>query len=406
VVGTHPVSGAVLAPASLTARANGGVAAFDAPDAELRSLHAKVILLESDTWLAAMIGSSNATTQGYGLDPRQGHQELNIWIGCPARSKTAKTLRALVRVGRPLDGTEGIWEPQVDEEEPGVPALPRGFLACTLSALIPPVVELTFEPTALPTRWSILTPAGTPLGDADGWRAAGSPAAWQLRLVDQALPAYLDVTWAEGGENLQATWVANVENRSDLPAPADLADVPVDVLLAALASTRPLPVALEAELRRRARAQQAGDGSTAGNPDADPLRRFDGTGLLFHRTRQLSLALARLHERLSRPAHTLDALRARLHSVVGPVALASGLVRANAEEQALPGEAHFALAEIALTVADVDWAAAGAALDPAAVKHEVDKVLAGLAECRASLPPAPDTGLDRYLTEALAEVLR
>ena len=108
--------------------------AFDPPDQELRGLHAKLVLVESDDWLAALIGSSNATEAGLGLHPRRGHHELNLWLGCPAGSKTAKHLRALARVGEQIDLDDERWEPLPDEDEPTTPVLPAGFVQCTIDA--------------------------------------------------------------------------------------------------------------------------------------------------------------------------------------------------------------------------------------------------------------------------------
>ena len=156
------------------------------------------------------------------------------------------------------------------------------------------------------------------------------------------------------------------------------------MLLAALASTRPLPVALEHELRRR---QRAGDDGR--RIELDPLRRFDDSGLLLQRARHLSLALWRLQERLSRPTTSIDALHWRLHGALGPLAIADGLVRAALEQQTLPGEAHFLLAELALTVAAVDWVGVASGIDPERVRALVAEVLArhrGAPEGAASGP--------------------
>ena len=85
------------------------------------------------------------------------------------------------------------------------------------------------------------------------------------------------------------------------------------------------------------------------------LRRFDDSALLLQRARHLSLALWRLQERLRPADASIDALHWRLHGPIGPLAIADGLVRAALEDETLPGEAHFLLAELALTVAAVDW---------------------------------------------------
>ena len=395
VTAVDPFTGTVQAPASLAAQAGADVTVFDPPDPELRALHAKLMLVESDDWLAALIGSSNATEAGLGLHPHHGHHELNLWLGCPAGSKTAEHLRALARVGEQIDLDDWQWEPLTDEDEPTTPLLPAGFLRCTVDASTPPRLLLEFDPRSLPASWQVRSPAGRELLTADGWLAAGSPRSPAVDLPGEALPSYLLVRWDADGEQCDATWTANVEDRGALPPPAELADLPVDVLLAALASTRPLPVALEHELRRRQRAADKG-----GRIELDPLRRFDDSGLLLQRARHLSLALWRLQERLGRPTTSMDALHWRLHGALGPLTIAEGLVRAALKQETLPGEAHFLLAELALTVAAVDWDGVASGINPKQVRALVAEVLHAIEERRMELPPAPDPALDAYVRDA------
>jgi len=401
VAAVDPFSGNFQAPPSLQ-RKGADILAFDPPDEELRSLHAKVLLVESDEWLAAMIGSSNATRSGFGLHPVQGHHELNVWVGCPAKSATAKHLRSLIPLGARLDVDDERWDPAADDDEPTVPVLPMGFGTLVLNARAPASVRLDVDRKCIPEAWKVSTPGGHVLLTAEDWRARGSADSLVIDLPDEVLPSYLIVLWLEQGEQVQATWTANVEDRSQLPLPAELAELPVDVLLAALASTRPLPIALEAELRRRAGTAGERDCSV----DLDLLRRFDESGLLFHRTRRLSLALWRLQGRLSRPANSLDAVHWRLHGVFGPIALAEGFVKAALDEQTLPGEAHFFLAELALTVADVNWKAVAQGIDERSVRKLVADALKTMAERRHRLPAAMDPAIDSYLSDAFAKARR
>ena len=396
VAAIDPYTGAVQAPASLAATPEVKLVVYSPPDDELRGVHAKVLLVESDEWVAAMIGSSNATEAGLGLHSARGHREINLWIGCAAGSPEAKALRALTGAGSPIPA-DGTWDAPPDEDEPRTPVLPRAFLSCLLEPAAPVRVHLTFDAEHLPEDWAVRDPAGQHLISSQAWRHNGGSPTITLVLPGVALPAYLIVEWREADSEIQATWTANVTDRAALPPPAELADLPVDVLLAALASTRPLPVALEHELRRRE------GGATANTViDLDPLRRFDASGLLLHRARYLSLALWRLQERLARPTTSFDALHWRLRGAFGPLAIADSLVKATASDGALPGEGQFLIAELALTIAAVDWSTVGPTLDPIAVKTIVTDVLAGLAQHRAELPASPDPSLDGYVTEALA----
>jgi hypothetical protein len=400
VAATNPYTGEVQGPPSLANQSGVDLVAFTPPDKELRSLHGKVVLVESDTWTAALVGSSNTTRDGLGLHSARGHEELNLWIGCPAGSKEAKALRTLAGAGEPIRAEERGWEEVPDEDEPTTPQLPLGFLSCLVEPGLPARANLSLDPDHLPASWEVREPAGHTLLDADSWQADGSRAETHVTLHSEGLPAFLVVRWTDSSGPSQATWVANVTDRASLPSPAKLSELPVDVLLAALASTRPLPVALEQELRRRERLK-----ATASSIDLDPLRRFSGSGQLLQRARRISLALWRLQERLSRPTNSMDTLRWRLSGALGPLTIAEGIVADAAGDHVLPGEAHFLLAELALTIAAVDWSAVAGTLNPVQTNGLVSEVLAKLEALRKDLPKAPDQALDKYVQDAL-EVAR
>jgi hypothetical protein len=270
-------------------------------------------------------------------------------------------------------------------------------VSCMVDALKRQVI-LTIEDSELPMLWEVFTPAGRALLTADTWDLAGRKAQIVLDLPDDVLPPYLDVRWDGDNGSEHATWIANVEDRGALPPPAELRELSVHILLGALASSRPLPVALEEELRRAERTEGSTDGA-----DLDPLRRFDDSSLLLRRTRNVSLALWRLQDRLQRPASSLDALRWRLSGSLGPIAIADGLVAEASEDRAVPGEAHFLLAELALTVARVDWRIAAGSVEWSTVRGLVSDVVDVIDQRRLELPLAPHPTLDAYVHDALME---
>jgi hypothetical protein len=402
IVAADPYSAVPQAPAALFDHAD-SVARFVPAGTEPRRLHAKLLMFESDAWTAAMIGSSNITEAGLGLHPRHGHHELNLWIGCPKKSETATHIRSLIKGVAHVDGPANVEDPECDEDEPTVPSLPIGFGSCVIEPGEVHRVRLTFAPDELPTSWRVMTPDGQSLLDHDEWTVDGTPTTMTIELPGRDLVAYLVVSWDDdsGDGELRATWTANVSDPSVLPAPPALADVPVGVLLAALASTRPLPVALEAELRKQEHQRALG-----GEIDLDPLKAFDDSGLLIRRVRNLSVALWRLHDRLGRPATSLDAVKWRLHGAIGPIALADGIVAATLDNQWMPTEAHFMLGELALTVGSVDWNVVAHNLDAADVAACVADVIAQLDERCRRLPSHDDPAIEQYVTAAFAEAGR
>lgn len=396
VVAQHP-DGSLRAPSWLGQQPDVELVAYRQRDKEPRLIHAKLILLESNDWVAALVGSSNATTAGLGLEAKRGHHELNLWIGCPAASIDAKTLRALAGAGEPIILHDQVWEALPDEDEPSGPVLPLGFVSLLLRAADPPVAVVSLDSTKLPATWAIRDVGEALIADHQTWLRAGSPDVWERPLPGEHLPAYLVVGWGSTAIEQQATWVANVEDRGTLPPPAELRELPAEVLLAALASTRPLPDALEHEARRYE--EQSPE---AGTLKDDPLSRYDSAQSLLRRARHQSFALWHLQQRLSRPLKKVDDLCWRLRGPLGPVQIAEALVAAAGNHDAVPGEPHFLIAELVLTLKAVDWSQAAGDVDRDTVDKLVAEAIADLERLRMTLPEAADPALEAYVRDALA----
>lgn len=315
------------------------------PD-EPRRLHAKIVLLESPNWVAALVGSSNFTRAGLGIGGG-GNVEVGLALGAPADSEAAEALRRLVLPGEEVDGLVAL-EPAEDPEEKEVP-VPAAFVSALADPGPPPVLRLQLEPEALPSWWEIATLDGTLLASSAD---EGESAATMDRPVGDPPPFVVAIRWRDGhGVRHEGRLPVNVTDPAALPPPQELRMLPVEALVRALGSTRPLHEAVEAEAARIVRREQA---EASGDSELDPLKRFSPAGLLMQRTKELSYALAGLRDRLGRPAASLDAFRWRLSGPFGPRAVADGLLRQAEERRSLDGEASFLLAEIALTLADVD----------------------------------------------------
>jgi hypothetical protein len=377
VVAVDPLPGgrAIRAPIKLSRiapdRVVADVRAVAMEVGDVRRLHAKALLYEGEDCVAIMIGSSNLTGKGLGVDQRS-HREINVWFGAAAGTPEADHLRKLAPYADPVE-PDSSWDPGADEDELQHEAIPEGFVdALLIAGDGGPSLQLAFHPEKLPDAWSLTTPMGLAVLDHEEWIAAGKPPLHKSAIGDP-LPSSLDVSWSSRAGQARGTWPVNVGDLRLLPPPNELRDLPVSVLLNVLASTRPLRIALETELRHHTQRELAPEN------ELDPLRRFDSSGLLLHRIRRASAALWGLQQRLARPLTSIDALEWRLGGIIGPVKIAEGLVADVRRGQLTASEAGFLLGELALTVAGVDWPTVGSRLDPTQVVSQVQAVLAEIA---------------------------
>jgi phosphatidylserine/phosphatidylglycerophosphate/cardiolipin synthase-like enzyme len=383
---------------SLPHRAHGAVHGIARDDAaEPRLLHAKAVLLESVDQVALLVGSSNFTTAGLGLS-RRGNLEINIAIGAAVDSDEGDALAELIPIGAQVNPEEADWtlEPNDEQsEEAEEPELPWGFVEALVMPLPPPVLKLRLDHRRLPDRWTVAEPGGAPLLVSDGWAGSGEQAEVEIPLPENSLPFFLRVRWSDADGAKSATWPVNVVDKVALPPPEELRGLPVQVLLQALASVRPLHEGIGEALEAR--------GPGAAVDVLDPLARFSGTGQLMRRAKVASQAFAGMRARMERPAANAEALDWRLKGPFGPKAIAEGLVKQAKVGGAVAGETSFLLAELALTLSRVDWAKSGH-LIPGGAEVARSKAAVVLAELREMRPAdAEDDALRAYVEFAFAE---
>jgi hypothetical protein len=363
---------------------------------ERREVHSKLISLGSDEWRLLMIGSSNFTSAGLGVDDRATNFEANLVY----RLKTSD--RGFKRLDRiwpdhediPLDVTSStlIWEPCFEDEEDGgaVCPLPVAFEEALFIPGEDASVRLTLK-DPLPRVWAIRVPVGRSLLSSARVSAGVHTVPW----ADPSPPFVLEVTWQpDDGQTQVASWPVNVSNPAALPPPEALRSLSLEELLEILASTRPLPAAVTDALARREK---------KGHPasDLDPLKRLDSQAFLLRRTKRLARALDRLRERLEVPALTRDAFEWRLRGAVGPMTLAGALIK----EARLPGEAKFCLAELALTLRRVNpKIPAQGGLEVEVIRACIKDAIAEIESRAAALPTSSSASmLDAYVADAFEE---
>jgi hypothetical protein len=267
---------------------------------------------------------------------------------------------------------------------------------------------MSFDPDALPKRWAVWAFGSELLLDGAGWRRKGEPPRISVPLAPGArLPFLVEIEWeaAEGTERL--AWPLNVVDPGALPPPEELRNLPLNVLIDALSSTRPIHAALAASLRRRHLPARPG---TPRRPN-DPLDRYAGTGRFLQRARHFALALEGLVPRMERPAASEESLEWRLTGPVSPLALAKAVVK-DLEQDSMPGESDFMLAEMALTLGRVNWQQTGEIIGVEVARKQARGLIGELREMSLGTgriksqeaSRASNKGIDRYVKRAFREV--
>ena len=365
-------------------------------DENIRPLHAKCLVIHSNQWVAALVGSSNHTRGGLGLGGPRRHREVNMWLGAPLNSKEGKALNGLVPCGTPVT-LEAPYEESEDEDEADdLAALPSFFHLCRLSKNDETwELTLSFGGSDAPKIWRVSLPSHETVIDNEKLQARGSPTSIVHSVEPEHLPMFLDVAW----DDSQATWSVLADDRHDLPPGPGLADLTSSQLFEALATGRTLAQMVREKLERDASAR-AGPGIVT-----DPLKRFDSRSTLLRRGRALANALAALERRVARPARTLDALEARLSGPLGPLFVASKVVAEFHEGSQPRPDTMFTLAEIALTVGRVPWGEALQYLDRTEGAKLVGETIDALDTLRAQLGSDP-ADLADYAERAIKEAKR
>jgi len=317
-------------------------------DTEMRTLHAKCLLLESNNWIAALVGSSNHTRSGLGL-AKHPHREMNIWLGAPRDSKEGKALLDLIQLGRNVDPDAEEIDPQ-DEDEDYQPSLPACFELCRVARVDnSPAWKLILgirKSTDMPNDWSISLTDETPVLTRQQWDEHGALHNTELTIQQTSLPMCVSVRWS----GFKVPWAVIADDRHGLPPGPALSNLRAQHLLKALATGRSLGDILREK-------EEAADAKKREKPgiNLDPLKRLEVHGSLLRKGRELSLSLSAMQRRLERPVITLEALNARLTGPLGPEFVATKVAEAyEAQEQSRP-EALFTVAEIALTVGRINW---------------------------------------------------
>jgi hypothetical protein len=366
-----------------------------------RPLHAKGIWLEDERWAVYSIGSSNFTSAGTGLGQAPNTEANLVYIvDCNRDEKAGKSLETTFPDSETVDLAGDVrWSPLTGEGEDAVcdgVLLPKAFGEAVYDrddqgrATI--TVTFVGEP---PSGWELM-PDGSEqpfFGEAQ-WLTRSRPASCRVDWDATRPPSGFWVRWTGSGGS--AWWPINVFSGRALPPPEELADLPLEVLMNILTSSRPLHRVLQDYLRRRERVK-AKDGEQT---IVDPHKRVDTSSFLLQRTRRISWAFNALRERLERPVATVEILQWRLHGPVGVMAFVKALVREAQSAQ----EKAFLIAELALELARVEPTKTPGCLTTKQHKDEIQTVIAALKTLVPERTPDEPKNLRDYVESVFAKV--
>jgi len=370
---------------------------------ERRPLHSKILELTHESWSMLVIGSSNFTSAGTGLNARARNYEANVVYILKADAKDPLRRDLDSRV---LLGAEAVDVGQVTEfarafDDDGedatpLPPLPLFFGEAVFHGVQGDqyVLSLHFNGESPEGHWRVANDKHSLIDDVE-WNKLSPNSKVELRLPsDGPPPSGLLVEWADG--QYKAEWPMNVADPSVLPAPVELQGLSLAALLDLLSSARPLNEALRSWLR-----QQPNDDDAEVDQVVeliDPHAKVDTSGFLVKRVQRACWAMLGLRSRLEQPVLSTSAIAWRLSGPVGANAVLEAIQKQC--DPALPDEWAFLLCEFVREVAAVRLIGdGGRAADPDVIQmfEEFKNSLAlKLVEAKKSCSPS----MKKFISEA------
>ena len=364
-----------------------------------RPLHAKCLWFEGGNSFLYVCGSSNFTSAGLGIGATKNLEaNLAYLVNFERNPEAFDACDAAWLQGAPVKGEirlDPLPDTGEDSPMPNDLLLPAAFASAIFIREQDEAmwIELSFDGIP-PTGWRAHVEDEREIFvDESIWNAQGAPQSWRLSWKLSRPPAGFRITWLDFAG--AAWWPVNIRDAKSLPPPAELVDLPLEVLIEILTSAKPLYVVLARWLDRKSPRAHVAEAILL-----DPHKRVDTSTFLLQRTRRVSWALAALRERLERPVASVEALDWRLRGPVGVQAV----MHAISKEAHRNDERAFLLAELMLELARVRPTEIPGGLASfkirVALKVVINEIKAMLdAE---SLPDVP--GLRRYLDNATAAV--
>lgn len=363
------------------------VASLPANDADQnpRSWHAKMVALSAADYNALMIGSSNFTKAGMGIEGRYNAEaNLLYLVRRKMHDQDAGALDDCWPEGtwvRDYDAAEwlGPQQEMVDEEQPEMaPPLPAGFVLADYRAGKDAAVVLCLQAAKLPKEWRILGGRNheSQLLDSDDYMSQGNPSQIEVRWSHSHAPGKLLVCW----DDQQTFWSLNVQDQAALPLPDELESMTANDMMYILAAS-------DSSSAFRAWTRQLGgiadfddDLDTAEPIDLDPLKRYNLQETFLRRVRRQARLLAGVRANMERPVWSEQALNWRLQGVIGIERLAERIAASISDTDSNAAEAVLNLTDLFLMLDEVRYQETPASLSQQKFKRRFDSFRRELAK--------------------------
>lgn len=366
---------------------------------QMRAVHLKSILFESSEWAMYMIGSSNFTSAGLGLLQKPNYEANLVYL---LRHKNHRGLyrrlkRSLLE-GKSIDLKKiKQWKVLIDEgidSESETVVLPRFFDKAVYSCDGEEgYVEFSFSGNS-PSAWSAHNEFNKSVFlNSDMWQEKGCPEKIKLLWIYSKPPSGFDVVWT--GANGTAWWTVNVELRSSLPKPEKLREMPLEVLIEIITSSRPLISILRKYMEGQDIIYPQGESVIM-----DPHKKIDTSNYLLKRTRRISMALTALRNKLECPIATRESLVWRLRGPVGVTAFADAINKQKLNEE----EKAFLIAELVLELSRVKPKTDVGCIGVTEVKKEIKSVVQELKRKISDNVIANKPYFKEYIINAFEEI--
>ena len=300
-----------------------------------RTLHSKVLLLESEEDVLMMVGSSNFTPHGMGIGAH--NVEANL-VFEDRYSEKRGGLHLDERLQLPLDWnkalevTDVVWEEpkEPSEDTPDASKMLPPFFAWASYSQITGELKLAFDRSKTePSLWAVRLPGATEESALELFARARLPegsaeATLSYFFSEDARGVNivaLVVQWSESDEQTrQARLGVCVESPESLLPPSEYLKLSANAIIECLISGKSPSQWYDQE-------QNTVGGGSKNDAAIESLRAVDTAGYLLYRVRRFGRALRGMCDRISRTLPQPNAIRYRLlNDPFGPLSLAKTIV--------------------------------------------------------------------------------